>query len=133
MTTKHPVGQMAHCLRTVAVHMSTQPGTPARILNYGDEIVLTADIVAANRTRDGRCALVEDIGQPGHPLASGPWPADRSRIEPGSYAEDVAREAARAAALQLPTEAEQRRALDQARVQYGPPSSAKSSTLRIYS
>ncbi|KQX68823.1 hypothetical protein [Angustibacter sp. Root456] len=130
-------GVMVHFLGTVAVHTGMGPAQVSILCEHGSEFLLTAEIIAANRGRDGRWRLLELLGDDegqrrefGRVLMRpGPWPTGVERIEPGSFAWDQARADARAAANTLPTERERTEALAKVRAKYGIDPSACSRTL----
>ena len=62
----------------------------------------------------------------------GPWPDGTPKIKPGTHAWDAARDRARALALALPFEPEQRAALAEVTATYGLPSQAHSRTIPTY-
>ncbi len=126
------VGITVHAVRAVTVHTSTSLGAIARVLTYGDEMVLTDEIIEANRDRLGRCALLERLDDPAGPLRRGPWPEGLDRMEPGSPAWDNARAAALQAAALLPEPDQQRAAAARVREKYGSTSGARSRTLAQY-
>lgn len=136
--TSSPVGITVHFLGAMTLHEFT--GTAgARNVSYGSEVVLTEEIIDANRDRYGHCALLDLLDdEPGQIKAwgmvkvrRGPWPSHVSRIEVGSPAHDDARRAALHAAALLP-EDEQRAAVAAVRQQYGSDPSARSVTLAEY-
>lgn len=129
---KGSVGVTVHAIRAVTVHTSTSLGALARVLTYGEEMVLTDDIIEANRDRLGRCALLDRLDDPSGPLRRGPWPEGVDRMEPGSPAWDNARTAALEAAARLPDPDQQRIACAKVREQYGSASGARSRTLAEY-
>ena len=134
------VGVMVHFLGGLTVATSMSVHGIARSVGFGDEMLLTDAIIDANRDRHGRCPLLEllddDKGQinawSSIKVRRGPWPADVDRILPGSHAWDLARDRARAEAVALPSEDEQRAALVLVREKYGVPTSAQSRTLAEY-
>lgn len=134
-----PVGITVHFLGAMTVPTSTSMARPSRNLQFGDELVLTAEVIEALRDRHGRVRLLELLDdEPAQVLAygsvkvrRGPWDPSVERIQPGSYAWDQARERERALALSLP-EGEQRVALARVREKYGMPSSSTSTTIARY-
>jgi hypothetical protein len=133
-------GISVHFLATINVHTRPDSYASSRLFNYGDELLMTPEIVEANRDRLGRRPLLDLLHDEGEQvrrfgrrvIAPGPWPEGLSRIQPGSHQWDDAREDALAAASLLPTEEERKVAREQARAVWGMPDSAKSRTIATY-
>jgi hypothetical protein len=133
------VGVTVHFLGSMTLHLRPNATAFTRTVNYGDEVVLTDEVIEANRDCRGRVAILEllddeqaQIQKYGKRLfAPGPW-RELNRIQPGSAAWDDARDRERTAALALPSEDERRIALARVREVYGMPSSAKSRTVAVY-
>lgn len=134
------IGIMVHFLEPLTIHESLTPGATARVVGYGDVVVLTDELVTANRDRNGRCALLELLDDEPAQIARwgevrvqrGPWPTGVPKIKPGSYGWDAARDRARAHALTL-SEEEQPAALAAVTAEFGLPDEARSRTLARYS
>lgn len=101
-----------------------------RVLGFGDELTVTEDIVKLNTDRLGNCGLLDAIEQ-GEAVRRGPWPDGVSRLLPGSFEWEAARERARKAAHKLDDPEERARALAKVTEVYGPaPTSRTLSTHR---
>jgi hypothetical protein len=94
-------------------------------VGYGDELTVTAPIVAASLDRNGRSWLDLLDDEPAQirrwgrvMMRRGPWPLE-SRIEPGSAQWLDARDAARAEAHKIENPADRERALLRVRQQFG--------------
>ena len=105
------IGITAHAVRPVSLPVSLSAHQPPRLLNVADEILLTAEVIEANRDRAGRCALLDNLDSPSAAIQRGPAPATLSRLAPGSFEAAEAREARRQAAHRLEDPAEKARAL----------------------
>jgi hypothetical protein len=119
MTTS-PVGITIHALGAITVPTSTSMASQSRNLQYGDEMVLTAEVIEALRDRNGRVRLLELLDdEPAQvrvwsevKIRRGPWPSTDDpldRIQPDSPQWDDARTAALQAAALLPDPSDQRR------------------------
>ncbi len=139
-TAQNSEGVTVHFLGALTLHQSTHLHTVARSVSYGDEAVLTTEIIDANRDRLGRCALLDLLDDEDAQVKAwgsvkvrrGPWPAGLSRVQPGSPAWDDNRAAALRAAALLPDPDQQRIAAAKVRAEYGSSPEARSRTLAEY-
>jgi len=98
-----------------------------RVFAYGHELQLTPEIVALNTDRNGTCKLAELIDDEAAQVKEwgtvrvrrGPWPEGVSRLEPGSYEWELAREAARQEAWKLVDETRRAAAVADVVSQFG--------------
>jgi hypothetical protein len=125
---KDAVGITVHFLGSVAIHQpSNGAPMPSLLCQYGSEIVLTADVIQANRDREGRWPLLDVLDDEATQvamfgkrlIAPGPWPTNQPRYEAGSFEEDQAREEAHQAASSISDEQERGRALADVRARFG--------------
>ncbi len=108
-TAQNSEGVTVHFLGALTLHQSTHLHTVARSVSYGDEAVLTTEIIDANRDRLGRCALLDLLDDEDAQVKAwgsvkvrrGPWPAGLSRVQPGSPAR-LGRQPRRRAARRRP-------------------------------
>lgn len=110
------VGETVHFLaaKTVAIHQYH-----STVLSYGDELVITSEIVELSTDRNGDSWL-DGIGTLSSSARLGSWPAGEPRLLTGSFEWQEARESARAAAFAMPDEPERRAALKKVKSQFGP-------------
>jgi hypothetical protein len=122
------VGVTVSILGSVALHAGRGSSPmPSILCDYGTEIVLTAELIAANKDRFGRWPLLEMLDDLdaqraafGRPImARGPWPADQPRYQRGSPAWEQAHDEARAAAFQLVDEVARNERLAAIRAEFG--------------
>ena len=133
-------GISVHFLATVNVTLRPDSHAGSRLFNYGDELLMTPEIIDANRDRFGRCHLLDvlhddeaQIRKWGRRIiAPGPWPEGELRIQRGSNEWNEARERALAVAADLPSEEERRIARAKVREQYGMRDDAYSKTIATY-
>ncbi|MDR5699956.1 hypothetical protein [Agromyces aerolatus] len=92
----------------------------SELLERGVSFTLTAEILEANRQRDGGYGIFEKIGQEDAILGLGPWPEHITPFEWGSPDWQAARDAAVREAKSLPDRKEQRAALTEVDRKYGP-------------
>lgn len=98
-----------------------------RVFAYGHELRMTPEIVALNTDRNGECRLAELIDDEAGQVNAwgavrvrrGPWPEGVSRLEPGSYEWELAREAARQEAWKLADETKRSTAVADVVAQFG--------------
>jgi hypothetical protein len=100
VTTTEPV--IVHFLGDLSVTLSRSAVGHARVMEYGDQLELTDEIIQASRDRNGNSWLVdwlnsgEDEHRRGDKVIArrGPWPAGTCRLRPGSFAWHAARDQA---------------------------------------
>jgi hypothetical protein len=98
-----------------------------RVLEYGDEIEVTGQLIEDNTDRTGACFL-DLLGNDEEQerrwgkvvFRRGRWPAGQSRLERGSFAWADAREAARKAAWTIENLATRQEALRKVEADFGP-------------
>lgn len=93
------------------------PGKGSAVLAHGDELYVDAELLDANRDRNGHCALLSRI-RDGDRVQPGRWPEGQSRLVPGSLAWLDARENARRAAHAIADEDQRRMALAKFRAEW---------------
>lgn len=123
---------------SLSVHTRPHATDSSRVLSYGEELLVTPEVVLANTGVDGKCRLLElvddeprqirELGQV--VVRRGPWPGG-SRLLPGDFPWQEAREAARQEAHKIEDEQERLKALRQVEQEYGPrPTSRTTATFR---
>jgi hypothetical protein len=128
MTSTHPSDDdVVHFLESVSVLTSLSTFGLGRVFGYGDELTLTSEIRQANKDRNGRSMFdfvdqgADEYVRGGRVLCRrGPWPANKSRLLPGSYAWEEMRRQAIARALATEDPAERRAARKLVDEEYGP-------------
>jgi hypothetical protein len=116
---------LIHALGAVTVHVSQSSTAGAVTLAYGQELLVTEEVVEANRDRLGRVRLLELLDDEAAQVAAwrsvrlrrGPWP-EMSRLQPGSFEYEDAFERARQAAHRIDDPDERRAALARVRSEY---------------
>ncbi len=124
---------------SLSVHTRPHSTDSSRVLSYGEELLITPEVVMANTGVDGKCRLLEliddeprqvrELGQV--VVRRGPWPEGQSRLLYGDVAWLEAREAARQEAHKIENDQERLRALAKVEQDYGPrPTSRTTATFR---
>lgn len=113
---------------SLSVHTWPHSTDSSRVLSYGEELLVTPEVVLSNTGVDGKCRLLElvddeprqirELGQV--VVRRGPWPEGQSRLLYGGVAWQEAREAARQKAHKIEAEQERLRALSKVEQDYGP-------------
>lgn len=110
----------------MTIPTATEWSSISLTVDYGDELTVTAPLVAASLDRNGKSwlDLVDEeprqIQRWGRVMfRRGPWPEGVSRIQPGSAKWLDAREAARAEAHNIEDPAERDHALQRVRHEFG--------------
>ena len=135
MTTKEP--QLVHFVASgLTVPVSR---TWTEVMKYGDELTITDEIREASRDRNGVswCDLLNDepaqVRRYGKVFfRPGPFPADVSRVEPGSDEHRQAAWQARREASSIENPVDRRAALREVEREYGPDATRTSKTLSVY-
>ncbi|QJU54530.1 hypothetical protein SCB71_15490 [Herbiconiux sp. KACC 21604] len=100
---KLKAGDVVHFFSTVAIIDDDLGFNSPQVMTYGRELTLTQKILDYYGYGERESWLTR-VDQPNRHgvirVASGPWPADQLRTEPGSIARDDQRAAARANAFQ---------------------------------
>ncbi len=111
---------IAHFTDTFSVLLADGAlGLGGEVFSFGQELELTEELVALNTGRDGRCSLLDRL-RAGSGIHLGPWPPDRSRLQPGSFEHADAYEAQRRQAWQISDEGERALALSRLREEFAP-------------
>jgi hypothetical protein len=124
---------------TLSVHTKPNSTDSVRVLSYGDELLITNEVIMANTDTNGKCRLMEwiddeprqvrELGQV--VVRRGPWPEGKSRLLYGDVEWQEAREAARQEAHKIENGQERTRALARVDQDYGPrPTSRTTATYR---
>ncbi|GMA27052.1 hypothetical protein [Arenivirga flava] len=124
-------GLRIHFKRAITVNLGTTLASGSEVFQRGNELTLTADIIAASRDRNGDSWIIRELdkGAQSSTIGTGPWPEDVLPWRVGSADWADAREKARIEAHKHPTEAEVAEALAAVRRRFGP-SAPTSRTLR---
>jgi hypothetical protein len=117
-------GLWIHFTSAHNVAVSTAPNGTV-ICAYGTELLLTDEIIALSRGRDGHSTLLDRIERGDCGIHLGRWPADLPRLQPGSFEWHDAREAARKRAWSVEEEAERRAALSRVQAEFGDVSTSR--------
>jgi hypothetical protein len=105
-TLSNLIGETVHFLAAKTVGIDQYHSA---VLSYGDELVITSEIIELSTDRNGGSWL-DGIGTPSSSARLGSWPAGEPRLLTGSFEWQEARASARAAAFAMPDEPERRAA-----------------------
>ena len=130
-------GYLIHFLASTTVVLKGGMIPSGRVMEHGDELVVTQEIRDLNTDRNGVTwlSLLDDpegqVRRWGRRvIAGGPWPEGKSQLLPGSAEREDERERARQAAHRIEDDQQRAEALAAVRANFGP--WATSRTLATY-
>lgn len=111
-------GLWIHFTSSHNVAVSSAPNGTV-IFGYGTDLLVTDEIIALSRDRNGRSTLLDRIEAGNVGIHLGRWPSDLPRLEPGSNEWHDAKEAARKTAWTVEDEARRKAALARVAAEFG--------------